>query len=112
VLIYDRTILGALGEVADALAAAASTTSALESQQRLELASRQYLELARLQFANGVVAYLDVLDAQRQLFSAELELSTATRDRLLAVVELYRALGGGWAAADEITGSASNPVER
>ncbi|RLE33392.1 MAG: hypothetical protein DRJ61_07395, partial [Acidobacteria bacterium] len=55
-----------------------------------------------LQYANGVVAYLDVLDAQRQLFSAELALSTATLNRLSAVVALYRALGGGWATATEL----------
>ena len=101
-LIYDQTILQALREVADALAAVASAQSTLESQRRLELASRQYLELAALQYANGVVAYLDVLDAQRQLFSAELALSTATLNRLSAVVALYRALGGGWATATEL----------
>lgn len=109
VLTYDQTILVALGEVADALAATRSTKSALLSQERLELASRQYLELASLQYANGVVAYLDVLDAQRQLFSAELDLSTATRNRLLAVVELYRALGGGWSVAEERAQIAEEP---
>jgi outer membrane protein, multidrug efflux system len=39
---------------------------------------------------------LDVLDAQRQLFSAELDLASITRDQLTAVVQLYKALGGGW----------------
>jgi multidrug efflux system outer membrane protein len=44
-----------------------------------------------------VTSYLEVLDNERQLFEAELELSRAQRDELLAVVQLYRALGGGWA---------------
>lgn len=98
---YDHTILQAFREVADALSAVETARDGLAAQQRLELASRQYLELASLQYNNGVVAYLDVLDAQRQLFSSELELSNATRDRLLAVVQLYRALGGGWATVEE-----------
>ena len=108
VLEYDQTILQALREVADALSATGNTRHSLESQERLELASRQYLELASLQYDNGVVSYLDVLDAQRQLFGAELDLSTATRDQLLSVVALYRALGGGWAVAEERLSKTNN----
>lgn len=108
VLEYDQAILEALREVADALAATGNTRYSLESQVRLEIASRQYLELASLQYDNGVVPYLDVLDAQRQLFGAELDLSVATRDRLLSVVELYRALGGGWSAAEERLSESQN----
>ena len=78
-----------------------NTEDALVAQRRLELASRQYLDLASLQYANGVKSYLDVLDAQRQLFSAELDMSTTTRNRLLAVVDLYRALGGGWTVEEQ-----------
>ena len=42
------------------------------------------------------VSYLDLLDAQHQLFNAELSLSEAKRDRLVALVQIYKALGGGW----------------
>ena len=45
---------------------------------------------------NGVLNYLDVLDAQRQLFDAELSLSDAQSKKLKAVVQLYKSLGGGW----------------
>lgn len=102
VLAYDESILQACGEVSNGLFSVRASQESLESTQRLELAARQYLELANLQYANGVVAYLDVLDAQRQLFSAELDLSEQTRDRLISVVDLYLALGGGWQAAETI----------
>jgi multidrug efflux system outer membrane protein len=102
VLAYEESILQACGEVSNGLVSVRASQESLESTLRLELAARQYLELANLQYANGVVAYLDVLDAQRQLFSAELDLSEETRNRLISVVDLYLALGGGWQAAETV----------
>lgn len=57
---------------------------------------RRAVDIARLQYDNGYTDYLTVLDAERQLFSAELQLATALRDRLDAVVSVCMALGGGW----------------
>ena len=57
---------------------------------------RRAAEIARLQYDNGYTDYLTVLDAERQLFSAELSLANALRDRLNAVVSVCMALGGGW----------------
>ncbi len=57
---------------------------------------RRATDLARLQYDNGYTDYLTVLDAERQLFSAELSLATALRDRLDAIVSVCMALGGGW----------------
>ena len=54
------------------------------------------MELATLQYINGVISYLDVLDAQRGYFDAQIGLNNAVRDELLSVVNLYSALGGGW----------------
>ena len=69
-------------------------------------ASAEYLRLASLQYRNGVVMYLDVLDAQRQLFDAELSRSESIRNQLTSLVQIYRALGGGWMpAADEPIGA-------
>jgi outer membrane protein, multidrug efflux system len=51
--------------------------------------------LARLRYDSGYPSYLEVLDASRQLFAAELVLSQAQRDSLVSVVQLYKALGGG-----------------
>ena len=53
-------------------------------------------DTARMRYEGGVSSYLEVLDTERQLFQAELDLSTSQRDELSAVVDLYKALGGGW----------------
>ena len=52
--------------------------------------------MAKLQYINGVIRYIDVLDAQRQFFDAQVEESKAVRNEHLALVGLYKALGGGW----------------
>ena len=59
-------------------------------------ALRHALELAELRYASGVASYLDVLDAQRNLFAAELALSQAQLEQLTSAVQLYKALGGSW----------------
>jgi len=65
-------------------------------QQSLTEAQRDTARLAKLRYRSGVTTYLEILDAERQLFTAELGLAQAQRDELLAVVQLYKALGGGW----------------
>jgi outer membrane protein TolC len=57
---------------------------------------REATRLSRLRYQGGVDSYLQVLDAERNLFDAELVLAQVQRDELLSVVQLYRALGGGW----------------
>jgi multidrug efflux system outer membrane protein len=54
------------------------------------------VRLANLRYQGGVSSYLEVLDAQRQLFDSQLSLARTQRDELTSVVQLYRALGGGW----------------
>ena len=76
------------------------TREIYESQYRLERSSRSTLDLAQLQYMNGVIGYLDLLDAQRTYLSAQIDLSNAVRDKQIAVVNLYKALGGGWQPAD------------
>ena len=63
---------------------------------KLERSAKSYVDLAQLQYINGVTNYLDVLDAQRGYFDAQIGLSNAMRDELIAVVQVYKALGGGW----------------
>ena len=72
-----------------------------ESREHLEQSARSNLDLATLQYINGVISYLDVLDAQRGYFDAQIGLSNAIRDELIAVVQVYKALGGGWQVKDE-----------
>ena len=63
---------------------------------KLERSAKTYVELAQLQYINGVINYMDVLDAQRGYFDAQIGVSNAIRDELIAVVNVYKALGGGW----------------
>jgi multidrug efflux system outer membrane protein len=69
-------------------------------------AQRQVLTLAESRYRGGVSAYLEVLDAQRELLTAELDLATSLRERLVSVVRIYRALGGGWESEAKPAGPA------
>lgn len=93
---YQKKVLGAFKEANDAIVAVRKTKEIRISRAKLEAAARNYLDLAQLQYINGVSSYMDVLDAQRGLLDAQIGLNTAVCDELLAIVYLYRALGGGY----------------
>lgn len=93
---YRKTVLVAFQETADALAAQealAQRRSALEAQV---VALRRATELASARYDAGRASYFEVLEAQQELFPAEDALAQNQRDQLIAVVDLYKALGGGW----------------
>ena len=93
---YEKSIQSAFTEVADALAARATLAQQLEGQQSLVAAETRRYELADMRYQGGVASFMDALDAQRSLFSAQ-QAVLQTRAALLANrVELYRVLGGGW----------------
>src|SRR5437867_696369 len=98
---YEQTVLVALREVEDALVGLRTAQDRSAAQERQAIALRRALELATMRYQNGVSSYLDVLDAQRGLFGAELALTQAERDQLVAAVQLYRAVGAGWPAAKQ-----------
>ena len=87
----------AVREVSDSLVGHRKRQEARREQETLVQVLRNGTALSNLRYDGGVTSYLEVLDNERQLFSAELELARTRRDELLAVVQLYRALGGGWA---------------
>jgi multidrug efflux system outer membrane protein len=93
---YERVIQTAFSEVADGLAARGTFDSQIASLERFTAAERRRLELAQLLYKNGQASYLDVLTAQTDLYSAEQVLVSARLQRLTNLVDLYRALGGGW----------------
>jgi multidrug efflux system outer membrane protein len=93
---YQQTVLQAFQEVDDALAFQRSASAIRTQRQAQVTAARRSLELANLRYADGLGAYLDVLDAERQFYAAEIDLASVLRDQLTAVVQLYKALGGGW----------------
>ena len=101
---YERALLQAFREVEDALVGLRQAGLRRASEGQRLAAERKVLELAELRYRGGVSAYLEVLDAQRSLFGAELDASSAARDECVALIQLYKALGGGWTparAADE-----------
>lgn len=93
---YQLTLQTAFREVADGLAARGTFDEQIRSLERLTAAQRRRLELAQLLYRNGQDSYLDVLTAQNDLYEAELVLVAARLQRLTNLVDLYRALGGGW----------------
>jgi multidrug efflux system outer membrane protein len=93
---YEQTIQQAFREVADALVEHAKRREFRIQQGLLVDSLRDAARLADIRYRGGVTSYLEVLDTERQLFDAELALAQAQRDELLALVRLYRALGGGW----------------
>jgi len=93
---YQQTVLTALQEAGDALVGVRTARAQLAAQQTQATALRRALELATLRYERGVSNYLEVLDAQRTLFYAELAESQAALQQLLAAVQLYTSLGGSW----------------
>lgn len=103
---YEKTVLIAYREAYEAVLALESARENTEVKRSLENTSRKYVELSRLQYINGAISYLDVLDAQRRYLDAQLQLNDAETSEQLAVVALYKALGGGLS-----TGSSSSDQE-
>jgi multidrug efflux system outer membrane protein len=96
---YERAVRTAFREVSDALVGHRKTREERGQQELLVAALREAVRLSQLRYQGGLDSYLQVLDAESRLFDAELRLTQLRRDELLAVVQLYRALGGGWASA-------------
>ena len=96
---YQRAIYSALREVADALAGYRRTADQRAQQQQLVAALTAAVRLSAQRYEGGIDNYLQVLDAQRNLFQGELELARLRQLELASVVQLYRALGGGWTPA-------------
>ena len=92
---YEKTIQVAFREVADALAARATLTEEIEAQKAVRDAQFERLSLAQARYQNGISSYLDVLDAERELFNAEQALVQSQLLKLTNTVDLYRSLGGG-----------------
>lgn len=93
---YERAIQQAFRDVSDALAGRATFGDQVQAQGNVVEAESVRFRLARLRYENGVASYLDLLDAQRSLFTAQQALVQARLARLQNQVQLYRSLGGGW----------------
>ena len=96
VLFYQETIQGAFRDVSDALIAYRKTQAFREQQQLLVNSAQDATRLSHMRYSGGVASYLEVLTNDTNYFSAELNLVQAQLNELLALVQLYRGLGGGW----------------
>jgi NodT family efflux transporter outer membrane factor (OMF) lipoprotein len=93
---YQKTIQTAFGDVSNALIAHQRTRESRVEQEKLVIAIQDRKRLAYLRYRGGVDTQLNALDADRDLFQAELALAQVRLSELLSVVQLYKALGGGW----------------
>lgn len=93
---YEQKVLEVFKEANDAVITYRNVRKTAALKVTLRDAARKYVELANLQYRGGSINYIDVLDAQRRYFDAQIGLSNAVRDEHLALVQLYKALGGGW----------------
>ncbi len=93
---YQKTIYGALREVSDALAAHDHTREQRIEQEKFVSALSESVRLSNLRYQGGLDSYLQVLDAERNLFGGQLSLAQLRLLEFQTVVQLYRALGGGW----------------
>lgn len=96
VLRFRQTVLFAVGEVSDALARLEKLQSQYDFAVQRVGTLQQATGNAGLLFQGGMASYLEVITAQSNVLQSELEVATLKRDQLIAAVDLYRSLGGGW----------------
>jgi multidrug efflux system outer membrane protein len=100
---YQQVIFNAFRETNDALVGTVKKREEAAAQTKRVTALREYARLSRLRFDNGYAGYLEVLYAENELFSAELAAVRSQADSYTQVVNVYRAVGGGWVTeADEL----------
>ena len=93
---YEKTVLNAFIETQNAITNYDKQREVLNLKAHLERSSKKYVELARAKSLQGEILYLDLLDAQRGYLDAQIGLNNAIRDEMIAIIQLYKALGGGW----------------
>ncbi|MDE6484189.1 MAG: TolC family protein [Duncaniella sp.] len=93
---YEKTVMQAFTEVNTAINTYKEARESSILKMNLCKAASKYNHLAQLQYQAGSLNYIDVLDAQRRFFEAQIGESNAIRDEYLALIDLYKVLGGGW----------------
>jgi len=104
---YQKSIQQGFREVNDALVDQDRTKVQLQAQKRQVKALEEYATIARLRYENGYTSFIEVLDAERSLFNAQLQYTQSQQVEFQAMINLYKAMGGGWiVVADKMTGTA------
>lgn len=93
---YQKTTIIAVAEVEQALQNVRTYKEEYAARNKQVIAARKNLMLSQARYDNGYISYLEVLDIQRSLFQAELNLSELSQNQLSSTIQLYKALGGGW----------------
>jgi len=109
---YQKAIQVSFQEVSDALIDQAKTREQLAAQARQVEALRDYARLARLRYENGYTSYLEVTDAETKLFNAELQYTQAQGRLFFALINVYKAMGGGWVDEAARVSGAGAPAPR
>jgi outer membrane protein, multidrug efflux system len=110
---YEQSVLQALREVEDALISVRTSRERHVALQRQVVAAQGAVTLSQARYDGGVTSFLEVLDSERTLFDSQLQESQALQQQLVAIVQLYKALGGGWqvpASSNSDPGSATTPI--
>lgn len=98
---YEQSVTRALADASTSIVSLEKLALAEEERRRALRANEEAVRLVNLRYESGFSAYFEVLDAMQQLFAAENNMARTRRDRLIALVGLYRSLGGGWSVAAE-----------
>jgi len=98
---YEQAVLTALQDVEDALVALGRNRERTEALARAAEAARNAADLARQRYSAGLADFQPVLDTQRNVLSVEDSLASTRADGVLALIRLYKALGGGWSPQTE-----------
>jgi outer membrane protein, multidrug efflux system len=93
---YEKTVLNAFAEVENSLAEIRTYRNEFNARQTQVTATEKSLVLSKALYDNGYTSFLQVLDAERELYSSQFEKSIALQSQLISTVRLYKALGGGW----------------
>jgi multidrug efflux system outer membrane protein len=104
---YELVVLRAFQEVEDSLISISTFRDEALARKRQVTAARSASKLSFARYNGGVTSYLEVLESDRSLFRAELLASSTTRQELVSIISLYKALGGGWLTEEEATAAAA-----
>lgn len=108
---YENTVLNAFREVEDALIETQTLKEQVEAKKRQYIAAKNAQMLSQMRYDGGVTSYLEVLESERTLFSAELELSETRQLTLNSYIKLYKALGGGWISKEEYVDAKNKEIQ-
>ena len=107
---YEKAVLTALEEVENALSAHTREQRRQESLRASVAANRRALELATDRYSSGLESFLSVLDAQRSVYAAEDQLVQSERSAVVALISVYKSLGGGW-SFDQVASATQQAAE-